>query len=62
MRIRMLQNQAGYAPEPQRCRYVDCIARILIIADDYPNRQVMDYLRHIAHNPFFKIFTQILRH
>ena len=62
VRVRMLQNQPGYAPDPQRRRYVDCNARILRIADDYPNRQVMDYLRHIVHNLFFKIFTQILSH
>ena len=45
----MLQNQAGHAPEPQRRRYADCNARILGTVDDYTNRQVMDYLRHIAH-------------
>ena len=46
----MLQNQAGYTPEPQWRRYPDCKARILRIVGDYPNRQVMNYLRHIAHN------------
>ena len=49
-RVRMFQNQAGHAPEPQRHRYADCNARILRIVDDYANRQVMDYLQHIAHN------------
>ena len=48
-RVRMLQNQVGHAPEPQRRRCADCNARILKFVDDYPNRQVMDYLRHIAH-------------
>ena len=50
VRVRMLQNQAGHAPEPQRRRYADCNARILRTVDNYPNRQVMNYLRHIAHN------------
>ena len=49
-RLRMLQHQAGHALEPQRRIYADCNARILRIVDDYPNRQVMDNLRHIAHN------------
>ena len=50
VRVRILQNQAGHAPVPKRSRYADCNTRILTIVDDYPNRQVMDYLRHIAHN------------
>ena len=49
VRVRMLQNQVGHASEPQRRRCADCNARILKFVDDYPNRQVMDYLRHIAH-------------
>ena len=28
VRVRMLQNQAGHAPEPQQRRYADCNARI----------------------------------
>ena len=46
VRVRMLQNQAGHAPEPQRRRYTNCNARILRIVDNYPNRKVIDYLRH----------------
>ena len=46
----MLQNQAGHAPEPKNRRYADCNAHILRIVNDYPNRQIMGYLRHIAHN------------
>ena len=49
VRVRMLQNQTGHAPEPQRRRYADCNVRILKFVDNYPNRQVMDYLRRIAH-------------
>ena len=45
--VRMLQNQAGHALEPQRRRYADCNARILRIVKDYPN-----YLQQIAHNLF----------
>ena len=45
--VRMLQNQAGHALEPQRRRYADSNARILRIVKDYPN-----YLQHIAHNLF----------
>ena len=45
--VRMLQNLAGHALEPQRRRYADYNARILRIVKDYPN-----YLQHIAHNLF----------
>ena len=48
--VRMLQKQAGHAPEPQRRSYSDCNTRILRIVDDYQNRQVMDYLRNITHD------------
>ena len=52
-RVRLLQNQGGHAPPVQRRRYADCNARILRIVDDYPNRQRLDYLRHIAYNLSF---------
>ena len=50
VRVKMLQNQGRHAPEPRRRRYDDCNALFLRIADDYPDRQVMDYLQHIPHN------------
>ena len=50
VRVRMLQSQAGHAPEPQRRRYAECNARNSKIVNDYSKRQVMDYLRRIAHN------------
>ena len=53
MLIRLLQNQGRHAPPPQRHRYADCNARILRIIDDYSNRQILDYLRNIAHNLSF---------
>jgi hypothetical protein len=49
-RVEIIQNLAGYHPEPQRRRYRDCNARILTIVDDYANRDRMNYLRSIAHN------------
>ena len=39
VRVRMLQNQAEHAPEPQRRRYADCNASILRIVDDYPKKR-----------------------
>ena len=36
--------------EPQRRRYAECNARNLKIVNDHSKRQVMDYLRRIAHN------------
>ena len=45
----MLQNQAEHATQPQRLRYADCSASILITVDNYPNRQIMDYLPDIPH-------------
>ena len=60
VQVRMLQNQAGHAPEPQRRRYDDCNgactcfknARILRFVNNYPNCKIMEYLRNIAHKLF----------
>ena len=48
--VRILEIQAGHAPEPQKRRYADCNACILRIANGYPNQQIMGYLQHVAHN------------
>ena len=53
IRVKILQNQGGHQPPPQRRRYADCNQRILQILDDYPNRQTLNYLRSIAHNLSF---------
>ena len=50
VRVRILQNEGGHRPLPQRRRYVDCNQCILRIVDHFPNRQRTDYLRGIAHN------------
>ena len=53
VRTSILQHQGGHPVPPQRRRYADCNARIIRIVDNYPNRQLMDYLRSIAHNIAF---------
>lgn len=49
-RVHILQAEGGHEPPAQRRRYVDCNARILRIVHDYENREIMHYLRAIAHN------------
>ena len=50
VRVGILQNEGGHQPPPQRRRYVGCNHRILRIANDFPNRQIIGFLRNIAHN------------
>lgn len=50
VRVSILQHLGGHHPPPPRRRYLDCNLRILRIVDDFPNRQLIDYLRSIAHN------------
>ena len=40
----------GHPAEPQRRRYQDSNQRIKNIVQDYPNRNIMQYLRGLAHN------------
>ena len=49
-RVQILHCVGGHAPLPQRRRYVDISARILRIADDYPNREPIYYLQSIVDN------------
>ena len=49
-RIDILQADGGHQPPAQRQTYVDCNARIIIIVNDYPNRDRMNFLRNIGHN------------
>ena len=42
--------RAGHPAEPQRRRYQDSNQRIKNIVQDYPNRNIMQYLRGLAHN------------
>ena len=37
VRMRILLNEGGHQPPPQRRRYVDCNQPILRIVDDFPN-------------------------
>lgn len=53
VRASILQHQGGHPVPAQRRRYADCNERIMRILDDYPNRQILDYLRSIAHNLAF---------
>ena len=48
-RVGILQNEGGHETPPQR-RYIDCTQRILRIVDDFPNHQIIGYLRNIAQN------------
>ena len=42
--MRILRNEGGHQPPPQRRRYVDCNQPILRIVDDFPNCQRIDYV------------------
>ena len=44
------QARAGHQPAPQRRRYLDSNQRIKNIVQDYHNRDIMQYLRGLAHN------------
>ena len=50
IRVKIIQNEVGHPAEPQRRRYLDCNCRILAIVDDFPNREILPYLRSIEHN------------
>ena len=53
IRVKIIQNEVWHPAEPQRRRYLDCNCRILAIADDFPNRETLPYLRSITHNHRF---------
>ena len=53
IRVDILQQLGGHVDPPRRARYIDCNARIVRIVDDYPNRELIPYLRAIAHNLAF---------
>ena len=53
IRVDILQQLGGHVDPPRRARYIDCNARIVRIVDDYPNRELIPYLRAIAHNLTF---------
>ena len=53
VRVEIVQQLVGHAPQAQRRRYRDCNQRIMTIVEDYPNRATVPYLRAIAHNIAF---------
>ena len=48
--VNTAQARAGHQPDPQRQRYLDSNQRIKNIIQDYHNRDIMQYLRGLAHN------------
>ena len=52
-RVEMIQMEAGEVPPPQKLRYRECNIRIKTIVKDYTNRNILSYLRGIAHNLSF---------
>ena len=48
--VNIAQARAGHPAEPQRRRYQDSNQRIKNIVQDYPNCNIMQYLRGLAHN------------
>ena len=50
VRATYLHNEGGHPPPHQRRRYADVDRRIINIVDDYPNREIIHYLRSISHN------------
>ena len=53
IRVDILQQLGGHVDPPRRARYIDCKVHIVRIVDDYPNRELIPYLRVIAHNIAF---------
>ena len=53
----IIQQHAGHPDPPPRQRYLDCNRRIIMIVDDYPNRQRLHYLRAIALDLSFRTST-----
>ena len=51
--VDILQQLGGHVNPSRRARFIDCNARIARIIDDYPNRELIPYLRAIAHNLAF---------
>jgi len=45
-----IQGEAGHPPPAQRRRYLNANQRLVTIVDDFANRNILDYLRAIAHN------------
>ena len=52
-RLEMIQMETGQAPPPQKLRYRESHTRIQAIVKDYGNRNILSYLRGIAHNLSF---------
>ena len=48
--VNIAQARAGHQPELQLRRYLDSNQRIKNIVQDYHNRDIMQYLRGLAHN------------
>ena len=48
--VNIAQARAGHQPDRQRRRYLDSNQRIKNIVQDYHNRDIMQYLRGLAHN------------
>ena len=48
--VNTAQARAGHQPEPQRRRYLDSNQTIKNIVQNYHNRDIMQYLRGLAHN------------
>ena len=51
--VHCIQVLAGHPSQPQRKKYADLNTRILTIVRSYSDRNIMDYLRGIAHNLSF---------
>ena len=47
------QMLAGFPAPPQKKRYQDCSVRIANVVEDFGNRNVIDFLKGIAHNLHF---------
>ena len=52
-RVQIDQMLGGHVAPPPRKKYMDSNARILTIVNDFANRNILDYLRGIAHNISF---------
>ena len=48
--VKLNQAQGGHVAPPQRRVYRNASRRLAVVVQDFPNRQILDFLRGVAYN------------